>query len=256
MTSENGDGENSAKVLNGDDVKQMTDRQLLELLPCLMNKLETYEQDMIKMKKRLEESENQISLLKEKLEEKEVENSLLQSANERFELAIEDLQQRSRHTNIVIRGIKEERKENVWNITESIGRRIGIENPENDIQICHRVPTRSQDGPRPIVVRLLNSKTRDKWIKEYKLKKLWSQHIYINEHLTPYNQNLFYHTRKLAKEEKYKFAWTKDCQIYLKKNETAKLITIKNMRDLDQIRSFSQGSDLDETFCTVGTVNQ
>lgn len=222
------------------NVQDMSDRQLLELLPCLMKKLETYEKDMTNMKMQIKDNEKEIVCLKEKLVEKEKENKLLQSVNEKFEDDIRDLQQRSRHINIVIRGVKEERRENIWALVESVGNRIGIENPGNDIQVCHRVPSRSQNGPRPIVVRLINSKTRDIWLKEYKAKQLWKQQLYVNEHLTPYNQNLFYHTRKLAKEQGYKFAWTKDCQIYLKKNETSKLIIIKSMRDIELIRSFSQ----------------
>ncbi|KAI5737235.1 hypothetical protein M8J76_011376 [Diaphorina citri] len=211
------------------DVKSMSDRELLELLPCLLKKIEAYENKMKEMDKKIKENEKEISSLKERLEAKEEENRMLQNVNEKIEEDLRDLQQRSRHINIVIRGVKEERKEN----------------------ICHRVPSRSSNGPRPIVVRLLNSKTRDKWIKEYKQKQLWKQHLYISEHLTVYNQNLFYHTRKLAKEKKFKFAWTKDCQIYLKRNENSKLYIIKRMADLEMIRSSQGEPSLDETFASM-----
>lgn len=233
------------------DVKSMSDRELLELLPCLLKKIEAYENKMKEMDKKIKENEKEISSLKERLEAKEEENRMLQNVNEKIEEDLRDLQQRSRHINIVIRGVKEERKENVWELVESTGRKIGIENPEKDIQICHRVPSRSSNGPRPIVVRLLNSKTRDKWIKEYKQKQLWKQHLYISEHLTVYNQNLFYHTRKLAKEKKFKFAWTKDCQIYLKRNENSKLYIIKRMADIEMIRSSQGEPSLDETFASM-----
>uniref|UniRef100_A0A8D9E7W1 FP protein C-terminal domain-containing protein n=1 Tax=Cacopsylla melanoneura TaxID=428564 RepID=A0A8D9E7W1_9HEMI len=245
MKEGNTTGESVAK--NGKvDVKKMSDRELLELLPQLVNRLDSYEKEVTSLKIRVEDHESEIVALKEKLEAKEEENKLLASVNEQFADELKELQQRSRHINVVIRGIKEERKENVWELVESVGRKIGIENPDKDIQICHRVPTRSSNGPRPIVVRLLNSKTRDKWIKEYKQKQLWKQHLYVSEHLTPYNQNLFYHTRKLAKEKKFKYAWTKDCQIYLKKNETSKLYIIKHMRDLDMVSSNLQRSSLEE----------
>ncbi|KAL1446597.1 hypothetical protein WDU94_013890 [Cyamophila willieti] len=184
---------------------------------------------MASMRHKLEEHENEIITLKVKLEEKEEENKM-------FAEEVNELQQRSRHINVVIRGINEQRRENVWEIVESVGNRIGIQDPGKDIQICHRVPTRAS-GPRPIVVRLVNSKTRDKWVKAYKEKQLWKQKLFVTEHLTPYYQNIFYHTRKLAKEKDFKYAWTKDCTIYLKKNETSQLHVIKRMSDLDLIRN-------------------
>ncbi|KAI5741557.1 hypothetical protein M8J76_014842 [Diaphorina citri] len=174
-------------------------------------------------------------MLEEKLQESEAKHSVLQTIIDQDQEALEDIQQRSRNMNIVIRGIKEEKTEDVGDVVMHIGRQLGIDNPENDVQICYRVPSRNKDSPRPIVVKLLNSKTRDIWIKKYKSKELWKKKMYITEHLTPYNQNLFYHTRKLAKESGYKFAWTKDGKIYLKENEDSGVLNIKNMNDHDPI---------------------
>uniref|UniRef100_A0A8D8Z5C6 FP protein C-terminal domain-containing protein n=1 Tax=Cacopsylla melanoneura TaxID=428564 RepID=A0A8D8Z5C6_9HEMI len=221
------------------DVKKMTDRQLLEMIPQMMKRLDEYERDIASMRNKMDEHENEIITLKVKLEEKEEENKEL--AEE-----VKGLQQRSRHINVVIRGINEQRRENVWEIVENVGKKIGFENPGNDIQTCHRVPTRAT-GPRPIVVRLLNTKTRDKWIKAYKEKQLWKQKLFVTEHLTPYYQNIFFHTRKLAQEKGYKFAWTKDCQIYLKKDEKSQLHVIRRMSDLDPIRSGLLQTRLEDT---------
>lgn len=88
---------------------------------------------------------------------------------------INELKQRSRLGNIIIKGLVETKGENILKIVTDLGNHIGIKNAAADIQACQGVPTHDKNITRPIVVRLLNSKTRDEWIQTYKTQKLWTK---------------------------------------------------------------------------------
>lgn len=117
------------------------------------------EQQLINMEKQLTSKEEIIS----RLETNEV--SMREEINE--------LKHRSRLGNIIIKGLVETKGENILKIVTDLGNHIGIKNAAADIQACQRVPTQDKNITRPIVVRLLNSKTRDEWIQAYKTQKLW-----------------------------------------------------------------------------------
>lgn len=48
-------------------------------------------------------------------------------------------------------------------------------------------------------------------------------------------KNIFYKTRMAAKEKGYKFVWTRDCKVYIRKNENSPVSRIINDDDLDKI---------------------
>ncbi|KAI5741759.1 hypothetical protein M8J76_016825 [Diaphorina citri] len=93
-----------------------------------------------------------------------------------------------------------------------------------------RVP--SATSPRPIIVRLLNTKTRDLWTKAARDKKLREKKIFVNEHLTTKNFKLLQSVKSWAKGNNHKYVWTKDCRILLRKDEKSKVKCIKSVRDL------------------------
>ncbi|KAL1447925.1 hypothetical protein WDU94_005444 [Cyamophila willieti] len=101
------------------------------------------------------------------------------------------------------------------------------------VQIAHRVNTLAKNKVKPIVVRLSNSSTRDKWTAAFRAKQLYKDKIYVNEHLTKSNQDLLYKAKKLKEVNGYKFVWVKDCKIMIRKNETSRIYVIRNTRDLE-----------------------
>ncbi|KAL3286847.1 hypothetical protein HHI36_001337 [Cryptolaemus montrouzieri] len=56
--------------------------------------------------------------------------------------------------------------------------------------------------------------------------------LYVNEHLAANNKYLFRSPRETARELKYKFVWTKNCIIYVRKDDTSKSIPVKNEDDI------------------------
>ena len=59
--------------------------------------------------------------------------------------------------------------------------------------------------------------------------------LYINENLTSRRKNVFFETKKVAKEcNPYAFVWTSNCEILVKQNNEAnsKIIKINSKKDL------------------------
>ncbi|KAL4721721.1 hypothetical protein ACJJTC_001702, partial [Scirpophaga incertulas] len=56
--------------------------------------------------------------------------------------------------------------------------------------------------------------------------------IYINEHLTPYNKQLLKKCKEIAMKKEYKYVWTKNGRIYIRKNDTSPAIQIHEEEDL------------------------
>ncbi|KAI5698804.1 hypothetical protein M8J76_014032 [Diaphorina citri] len=225
-----------------------TDRELLEEVLTRMDEMKKVNEEM---KEKLTQMDKQLK----KLEHLEKEVNDKNKQIELLEYRVEELEQRSRMTNIIVRGIKEVRGEDCTTLIENVGKHIGVANPLSDIQICHRVPSRNKKAPRPIVVRLLNSKTRDVWVKKAKHAETWKEKLFVHEHLTSFRQNLFHQTKELAKKMKYKYVWTKDCKILLKKTDTGNTHVIHTAMDLKKIEASSSGSgsrtleeDAEETF--------
>lgn len=85
------------------------------------------------------------------------------------------------------------------------------------------------------------------------------QEIYINEHLTLENLQIFLEAKKKGKENNSKFIWTKDCKIFMRKSEKSKTKIIKNKKDIEDIFKVYRNTceneevtmsdtDIDETF--------
>ena len=98
-----------------------------------------------------------------------------------------------------------------------------------DIDISHELPKRG--GGKTHVIRFVSRKTKDMILtakknnanRNYKFRE---RSIYINEHLTTFNKNLF----RLAKIKKnaldFKYLWTRGGKIFLRHHDNSEVIQI------------------------------
>nr|XP_022911404.1 uncharacterized protein LOC111422435 [Onthophagus taurus] len=156
-----------------------------------------------------------------------------------------DLEQYSRRNNLELQGVPEKDNEDLLMVLKTMGDFIGVPVSSTDVDAAHRVPhgpgNQNQNrgtNPKGIVVRFCSRLTRDNFLAAAKLKKRSgppgsppglsidgvSECCFINEHLTPANKFLLSNVRKAAREKGYKFVWTRDCRVYVRKNETARPI--------------------------------
>ena len=163
---------------------------------------------------------------------------------------LDNLEMYGRRQNLEFEGIPFLKNENVNQIIMDLTKSIGIEIKEQDISIAHRLPQkpnynrRNLTKPKPatVIARFTNRSVRNdiyhrrtafKSISKFPVEGM--QHLFINENLTQTRKELFWRTKQKAKELGYRYIWTNNGQIYLRKDVDADAIAIHYAGDLDKL---------------------
>lgn len=232
LTSEESDTNDSNNMNDLDaDLDKLNTKQILKKIYKKLSSYDEMKIEIRELKNSVVKNSREIEKLKRKLEEKELENKSLKSHLEKQDSNMLELNQRSRMTNIVINGIKEVPNENVVDVVSNLGNGLGITNPTDHVQVAHRIASKSE--VKPIVVRMLNTKTRDVWVRAAREMKLREKNIYVSEHLTVHNYQLLQNVKKWARSNGHRYVWTQDCRILMRKEDKSKVRCIKSMKELD-----------------------
>ena len=84
-----------------------------------------------------------------------------------------------------------------------------------DINACHTIKNKQREKPDNIIIRFISRKNKVEVLK--RSRKLKGTNIYINEHLTPKNNEIAKKARLLRKQGKISRAWIRDCKVFIKK---------------------------------------
>lgn len=133
------------------------------------------------------------------------------------------------------------------NFVSFVRNKMGIEVQPADIMDIHPIHHKSSQqninnagpasSPATIVVRFNNRRVRDQIY--YSRKKLYNSDVYINEHLSKTNADIFKEARKLKKDNKITSTWTKNCQVIIKLNNEKK--EVKSIKQLHDVIANSDG---------------
>lgn len=163
------------------------------------------------------------------------------------------MEQHMRDSNLEIQGVPEFKSENVVNVVKQIAQVVSAKLTDEDVLRCTRVASINRNGQRPraIVVKLRSTRCRDevysavqRYNKAHQEEKLNSSHlgiagekrnIYVCEHLAPANKVLHAAARIKSRELGYKFVWVKNGNIFVRKDETARFIHIKNHQTVSSL---------------------
>ena len=162
------------------------------------------------------------------------------------EAAIDSIQQYSRRDCLAISGIPTLPLDSPANLTQEMGQLISVTIDKQDISITHQLSDIKGNKDR-FIVKFIRRVKQDKFYKsrehlsEKKASVLPSvacemgksihqdSAMYINESLTQYRSELFGRVNKFKKENKYKFLWTNNGKIYLRKHETSQTFTFTTL---------------------------
>lgn len=193
----------------------------------------------------------QVELMETKNELKSVKNELeeLKKYTNKMENEINDLQQYTRRDNILVFGVPECESECISETVELLSEAIHATPYTSDISIAHRLPTKTQGKIRPIVIRFCKRTSREAWMNCYKeaSKKEPGRGVPLQvgqfppcrfsagDHLTQETKTLLDMTRATAVRLNYKFVWSRDGKVFVRKNEASRAKRIFSAADINSL---------------------
>ncbi|CAG4976737.1 unnamed protein product [Parnassius apollo] len=165
-----------------------------------------------------------------------------------MEIKLAAMEQQARDCNIEISNLPERRGENLVTVIINIGVLINQQIQPSDIILAHRVPHVGENDKRPknAIIKFKSKILRDNFVASYRAKKgLTSEQlsitgssnkIYINEHLTLKNKQIFRESREKAKTCNYKYVWYKNGTVLVRKTDSSPVLPIRSLQDLKKIK--------------------
>lgn len=166
---------------------------------------------------------------------------------------IEELQRQIKSTYIEIRNLplnKHTGKEELNKITNNLFKNIDVGIENSDVKQIYHVNNKNDKST--VVVELATIELKNNILQAVKKfnrihpsNKLNTSHlciecdpapIYVTESLTSYGRKLFFLARNIAKDLNYKYYWTRNGKIYLRKTEGDPFIEIKNEVQLEELK--------------------
>lgn len=199
--------------------------------------------------------EHSVSLLATQNEEfrKKIELLESQATKDReyislLEEKVEDLQRVARKTSVELKNVPRkntETRDDLINLFLNLAKTVNIDISPRDIKDIFRLKSRNNKESNPPIIAEFGStilktdllKKAKEFNQKYKIK-LQAKHlgltvgedtpIYISEQLTTKGARLFFLSRDLVKSRQYKYCWTAFGKIYVRKDESSKIIWIQN----------------------------
>lgn len=210
-------------------------------------------EDLHSMRQELTKISNANVALNNKVVTLENNNKQITSEVARLKVENESLKQYTRINNLEIHGIPVVKNENPNDIVKNLGLALDIQINPSDIDVCHRLPTSKTELPPPLLVKFCSRRKKNELLLAKKTKKnplmsvdlginAATRPIYINEHLTELNKILYSKARELKKSG-YKFVWTRDCKIFVRQHENARIHKIQMEEDIKKLTLHNQNAN-------------
>lgn len=178
----------------------------------------------------------------------EEENKNLRDENSNLKLMLDEQEQYSRRNCIEIHGLPENQGENVTAEVVKIGRAIGMSISGEMIDNCHRLGKIGKFGNSPairgVIVKFVRNFDKEMFLKKRKVKRNLSSSelgfnvshsVYVNENLTQYRRSLMASVRKLKRDYKLSYVWTKNGNIFVRERDNSPAVIIKSEKDITDI---------------------
>ncbi|XP_072182244.1 uncharacterized protein [Diadema setosum] len=180
----------------------------------------------------------------EKLEKQNKElqarNSLLKESVTQLENRVTDLDQYHRRVNLEFVGIPETEGENVKKIVVEVTKHADPNLAEQDVDVTHRLGPKKEKGepPRPIILRFTTRRAGDALYNGQKnlRGKTKNQRVFINENLLPATRQLLAKANVERRKANYRYLWTLNARIFVRKNSDSPAIVICCEEDLRKIK--------------------
>lgn len=222
----------------------VSNSNLDEKMDKLLDKFEVVEK---KMDKRMNAIEEKCNLLNKKSAMHEKKQTYLVREVAKLKGTVNEMEQEKLKCNIIIQGIPEIESEPncLIDMVESFLRHLDNTMKKECMQLVKRFgPKKSREGfIRPILVKFNDEDIKANIMQAKKStqthcgifttnNKKWgttNDKIFISDHLTQMNSQIFWQMRQWKKSNKIKYAWTKMGKIYIKKSDEDPAILVRNL---------------------------
>ena len=178
----------------------------------------------------------------------------LEGENGDLKQRLDVMEKYNRGDSLEIHNVPVTEMENADDIVMSIAAEMGIEMAPSDISTAYRLPQKKEKQGKTIprlyvkftrrsVKKQLYSCRTKKKVTHQQLGLGTNGKIYIHEHLSKPQSDLYYRTKDKIKDLGYKFLWTQDLNIYVRHNEKSKRILISSETDLDNLQALHEPAD-------------
>ncbi|XP_046963349.1 uncharacterized protein LOC124532483 [Vanessa cardui] len=205
--------------------------------------------NMAEFNKRVDNVEERLTSLEEKNSGSVDQN--LNNVIAQLKSDINDREQKSLINDIQITGLPERSGENAVHLTLAVTKKLGLALDSCDIVSAERagphralLSSEERQRPRPVIVRLARRSLRDDIIKAARVRRGTDtsgvtdgdpSRVYINEHLTRFNRLLFYKAREEGKRHGWRFIWTREGRIYMRRETDTAVQRIRTECDISKI---------------------
>ncbi|CAK1601284.1 unnamed protein product [Parnassius mnemosyne] len=202
---------------------------------------------------RIDSIETRISALEDKSKGlQRCEVSTLEETVSQLKSQILERDQDLLSNDIQIAGFPETSGENTAHIILAIAKKLCVDLDERDVVSSERTGFIRDNGesptalrPRLLVVRLARRAQRDALIQAARVRRNITteglglmgiaRRIYVNERLTKHNSRLFYKARVAAKSHGWKYVWSRDGKIYVRKEHGSERHRLRLEEDLAKV---------------------
>lgn len=182
----------------------------------------------------------------DRVDQLEINEEFLKSELDQLRSQVNDLEQFKLRKNIIIRNIEHQNNENIYDLTSRVLTVVGKPEASDQIASCYRIRNRNASrDPGSVVVSFTNSHIKDTVLELKSNLRIANSdigfennnsQIYVQEHLSYHNQELFYLARQLRKFG-YRFVWSKFGKIYVRKSPATKTVLIKSKEHVNGLLS-------------------
>ncbi|XP_046677376.1 uncharacterized protein LOC124365440 [Homalodisca vitripennis] len=207
--------------------------------------LDFFSEKIDKSNELMEELKLACNKQKKEMEEIKEENRVLKKSVATLEQRLRNMEQYSRQTNVEINGVPETNGEHMEELLKDVASSIGLELKKERVIAAHRVPTFSRNRTPPIIVKFTTRQDRDDWLQAFKEvrpitadkinRHFNKDKIFINEHLSPENKQLLGRVKEAARSKGYKYVWSREGKIFVRRENGEKCIRIDVSDDLGKL---------------------
>ena len=190
--------------------------------------LDCLQAEIYSMKKELDEEKKKRKALEESKKGLEFQVILLNKRVCEVEEEMDKIEQRGRLDDIVIDNMeRKEVSDPKKHLQEIINKVLMAKTIEDDDMINATIIPNKRDPTKMTMIGKLKGEYLKKAILTQK-KMFTARNMFPKENLTPYRQRIFMAARKFCKENGFRFVWTKNGNVFVRKDENAPKTLVTN----------------------------